>query len=91
MKSGFEPSEEPIEHAEDTASDLKRGDRIARLILWSTAAILAVGFGRTLQLQIAPDPTIAEIMGRRHSTVSEIKSRGSIIDAKGRLMAMSVI
>ncbi|MDG2022146.1 MAG: penicillin-binding transpeptidase domain-containing protein [Phycisphaerales bacterium] len=91
MKSGFEPSEEPIEHAEDAAPDLKRGDRIARFILWSTAAVLAVGFGRTLQLQIAPDPTIAEIMGRRHSTVSEIKSRGSIVDAKGRLMAMSVI
>jgi cell division protein FtsI/penicillin-binding protein 2 len=91
MNAGFEPLEEQADAAEDSALDLRRGDRIGRFILWSTAAILAVGFGRTLQLQIAPDPVIVEIMGRRHSTVPELRSRGSIVDAKGRLMAMSVI
>jgi len=91
MNPGLERSEEHIDAVEDSALDLGRGDRIARFILWGTTAILALGFGRTLQLQISPDPVIVEIMGRRHSTVPEIRSRGSIVDTKGRLMAMSVI
>ena len=91
MNPGLERSEEHVDAVEESAPDLERGDRIARFILWSTAAILAIGFGRTLQLQISPDPVIVEIMGRRHSTVPEIRSRGSIVDTKGRLMAMSVI
>jgi cell division protein FtsI (penicillin-binding protein 3) len=91
MNAGFEPLEEQTDTAEDSALDLRRGERIARFILWSTAAILALGFARTLQLQIAPDPVIVEIMGRRHSTVAEIRSRGTIVDTKGRLMAMTVI
>ena len=56
MNPGLERSEEHVDAVEESAPDLERGDRIARFILWSTAAILAIGFGRTLQLQISPDP-----------------------------------
>jgi cell division protein FtsI/penicillin-binding protein 2 len=68
-----------------------RGDRIAKLLLWGTTALLATAFLRTVQLQVWPDETVLSLMGRRHATVAEIRPRGDIYDRKGRLIATTVL
>lgn len=68
-----------------------RGDRVAKLLLWGTTALLATAFLRTVQLQVWPDETVLSLMGRRHATVAEIRPRGDIYDRKGRLIATTVL
>ena len=68
-----------------------RGDRVAKLLLWGTTALLGAAFLRTVQLQVWPDETVLSLMGRRHATVAEIRPRGDIYDRKGRLIATTVL
>ncbi len=80
------PSLEPA-----SASIRTRGDRVAKLLLWGTTALLGTAFLRTVQLQVWPDETVLSLMGRRHATVAEIRPRGDIYDRKGRLIATTVL
>ena len=79
---GPEPASESV---------LSRGDRVAKLLLWGTTALLGAAFLRTVQLQVWPDETVLSLMGRRHATVAEIRPRGDIYDRKGRLIATTVL
>ncbi len=70
------------------------GDRLQR---WTRGlglgicVALSITVGRVVQLKLAPSDSLRPAMGGRHTSQTELATRGQILDRRGRVLATNIV
>jgi cell division protein FtsI (penicillin-binding protein 3) len=70
---------------------LRRIRRVGTAAGALVCALLVLVLGRVAHLQVSPDPRLARVVGVPFSRTPEIPRRGSLVDRRGRPLALSTI